>query len=199
MDNPNSVLDLIGNTPMLKTKNLDTGKCELFLKLECQNPGGSIKDRIALKMINDAEKQGLLKPGGCIVEATAGNTGLGLCLVAAAKGYRMIIVVPDKMSKEKIYHLRAMGAEVIVTRSDVMKGHEEYYQEIAEKISKEENAFYINQFCNKSNPQTHYESTGPEILRQMNDDVDAVICGVGSGGTISGLANFFKEIPVKLK
>ena len=193
MDNPNSVLDLIGNTPMLKTKNLDTGKCELFLKLECQNPGGSIKDRIALKMINDAEKQGLLKPGGCIVEATAGNTGLGLCLVAAAKGYRMIIVVPDKMSKEKIYHLRAMGAEVIVTRSDVMKGHEEYYQEIAEKISKEENAFYINQFCNKSNPQTHYESTGPEILRQMNNDVDAVICGVGSGGTISGLANFFKE------
>jgi len=193
MDNPNSVLDLIGNTPMLKTKNLDTGKCELFLKLECQNPGGSIKDRIALKMINDAEKQGLLKPGGCIVEATAGNTGLGLCLVAAAKGYRMIIVVPDKMSKEKIYHLRAMGAEVIVTRSDVMKGHEEYYQEIAEKISKEENAFYINQFCNKSNPQTHYESTGPEILKQMNNDVDAVICGVGSGGTISGLANFFKE------
>lgn len=193
MDNPNSVLDLIGNTPMLKTKNLDTGKCELFLKLECQNPGGSIKDRIALKMINDAEKQGLLKPGGCIVEATAGNTGLGLCLVAAAKGYRMIIVVPDKMSKEKIYHLRAMGAEVIVTRSDVMKGHEEYYQEIAEKISKEENAFYINQFCNKSNPQTHYESTGPEILRQMDNDVDAVICGVGSGGTISGLANFFKE------
>ena len=193
MDNPNSVLDLIGNTPMLKTKNLDTGKCELFLKLECQNPGGSIKDRIALKMINDAEKEGLLKPGGCIVEATAGNTGLGLCLVAAAKGYRMIIVVPDKMSKEKIYHLRAMGAEVIVTRSDVMKGHKEYYQEIAEKISKEENAFYINQFCNKSNPQTHYESTGPEILRQMNDDVDAVICGVGSGGTITGLANFFKE------
>ena len=193
MDNPNSVLDLIGNTPMLKTKNLDTGKCELFLKLECQNPGGSIKDRIALKMINDAEKQGLLKPGGCIVEATAGNTGLGLCLVAAAKGYRMIIVVPDKMSKEKIYHLRAMGAEVIVTRSDVMKGHEEYYQEIAEKISKEENAFYINQFCNKSNPQTHYESTGPEILKQMNNDVDAVICGVGSGGTITGLANFFKE------
>jgi len=197
MDNPNSVLDLIGNTPMLKTKNLDTGKCELFLKLECQNPGGSIKDRIALKMINDAEKHGLLKPGGCIVEATAGNTGLGLCLVAAAKGYRMIIVVPDKMSKEKIYHLRAMGAEVIVTRSDVMKGHEEYYQEIAEKISKEENAFYINQFCNKSNPQTHYESTGPEILRQMNDDVDAVICGVGSGGTISGLANFFKEYSSK--
>ena len=193
MDNPNSVLDLIGNTPMLKTKNLDTGKCELFLKLECQNPGGSIKDRIALKMINDAEKQGLLKPGGCIVEATAGNTGLGLCLVAAAKGYRMIIVVPDKMSKEKIYHLRAMGAEVIVTRSDVMKGHEEYYQEIAEKISKEENAFYINQFCNKSNPQTHYESTGPEILKQMNNNVDAVICGVGSGGTISGLANFFRE------
>ena len=155
MDNPNSVLDLIGNTPMLKTKNLDTGKCELFLKLECQNPGGSIKDRIALKMINDAEKEGILKPGGCIVEATAGNTGLGLCLVAAAKGYRMIIVVPDKMSKEKIYHLRAMGAEVVVTRSDVMKGHEEYYQEIAEKISKEENAFYINQFCNKSNPQRY--------------------------------------------
>ena len=193
MDNTNSVLDLIGNTPMLKTKNLDTGKCELFLKLECQNPGGSIKDRIALKMINDAEKEGILKPGGCIVEATAGNTGLGLCLVAAAKGYRMIIVVPDKMSKEKIYHLRAMGAEVVVTRSDVMKGHEEYYQEIAEKISKEENAFYINQFCNKSNPQTHYESTGPEILKQMNNDVDAVICGVGSGGTISGLGNFFKE------
>lgn len=124
-----NVLDLVGNTPLVKVNHLDTGKCELFLKLESHNPGGSIKDRIALSMIDAAEKSGKLKPGGLLVEATAGNTGLGLALVASQKGYKLLLVIPDKMSQEKIFHLRAMGAEVVLTRSDVGKGHPEYYQD----------------------------------------------------------------------
>ena len=132
MQKADTVLDLIGNTPLLKVQKLDTGKCELFLKLECQNPGGSIKDRIALSMIAAAEKEGKIGKGGTLVEATAGNTGLGLALVAAQKGYKLILVIPDKMSQEKISHLRALGAEIVNTRSDVEKGHPEYYQDMAE-------------------------------------------------------------------
>ena len=120
-----NTLQLIGNTPMIKVQNIDTGVCDLFLKLECQNPGGSIKDRIAVSMIEAAEKDGKLQPGDTILEATAGNTGIGLSLVAAQKGYKMIIVLPDKMSQEKIFNLKAMGAEVVITRSDVEKGHPE--------------------------------------------------------------------------
>ncbi|PAM26661.1 cystathionine beta-synthase, partial [Acinetobacter baumannii] len=122
-----SVSDLIGHTPLLQLHKLDTGPCSLFLKLENQNPGGSIKDRVALSMINEAERQGKLAPGGTIIEATAGNTGLGLALIAAQKNYRLILVVPDKMSREKIFHLRALGATVLLTRSDVNKGHPAYY------------------------------------------------------------------------
>jgi cystathionine beta-synthase len=125
------VLDLIGNTPLVKVTRLDTGCCELFLKLESQNPGGSIKDRIGVAMIEAAERDGRLKPGGTVVEATAGNTGLGLALVARAKGYRVVLVVPDKMSAEKVLHLKALGAEVHTTRSDVGKGHPDYYQDRA--------------------------------------------------------------------
>src|SRR5919106_1262842 len=132
-----TVLDLIGNTPLVEVTRLDAGRCRLFLKLEHQNPGGSIKDRIALAMIEAAEREGKLEPGALIVEATAGNTGLGLALVAAQKGYRLLIVVPDKMSQEKIFHLRAMGAEVRLTRSDVTKGHPEYYQDRAARIAAE--------------------------------------------------------------
>ncbi len=189
-----SVLSLIGNTPMVKVNNLDTGVCELYLKLESQNPGGSIKDRIALSMIEAAEKDGKLKPGGTIVEATAGNTGLGLALVASQKGYKLVLIIPDKMSQEKIFHLKALGAEVIMTRSDVGKGHAEYYQDMAERIAKERGGFYINQFENPSNPATHERSTGPEIWEQMDKKIDAIVCGVGSGGTLTGLARYFDKV-----
>src|SRR5438477_7527046 len=187
-----SVLDLIGNTPMIETRRLDTGPCRLFLKLESQNPGGSIKDRIAVSMIDAAEKAGL-KKNALLVEATAGNTGLGLALVAAQKGYRVLIVVPDKMSQEKIFHLRALGAEVVMTRSDVTKGHPDYYQDKAARIAAERGGYYVNQFGNPANPLAHELSTGPEIWRQMEERVDAVVAGVGTGGTITGLSRFFAK------
>lgn len=188
-----NVLEGIGKTPMVKISKIDTGPCELFLKLEANNPGGSIKDRIGLAMIEDAEKSGRLKPGGAIVEATAGNTGLALALVAAQKGYRLTIVVPDKMAQEKIFHLKALGADVRLTRSDVGKGNPEYYQDVAQKIADETGAFYVNQFGNPANPKAHETMTGPEIWGQMGEKMDAIVAGVGSGGTISGLAHFFEE------
>ena len=187
-----NVLEMIGSTPMVKVGRLDTGACELFLKMECQNPGGSIKDRIGLYMIEAAEKEGLIKPGDTLVEGTAGNTGLGLALVAAQKGYRLILVVPDKMSREKIFNLKAMGAEVILTRSDVAKGHPQYYQDLAHSIADEiEDAYFINQFGNPSNPRAHEELTGPEIWEQMEGRLDAIVVGVGSSGTMTGLSRFF--------
>ncbi|MDJ0936497.1 MAG: pyridoxal-phosphate dependent enzyme [Kiloniellales bacterium] len=189
-----NVLETIGNTPMVEATQLDAGPCRLFLKLESQNPGGSIKDRIGRSMIEAAERDGHLKPGGRIIEATAGNTGLGLALVAAQKGYGLTIVVPDKMAQEKIFHLRALGAEVLLTRSDVGKGHPEYYQDMAERIAGETGAFYVNQFGNPANPRAHVETTGPEIWAQMDHELDAVVCGVGSGGTITGLSRYFAEI-----
>ena len=188
-----NVLDMVGRTPMLKVRRLDTGPCELYLKLELMNPAGSIKDRIGLSMIAEAERRGDIKPGGTIVEATAGNTGLGLALVAAQKGYRVILVLPDKMSQEKIFNLRAMGAEVVLTRSDVVKGHPEYYQDVGARIAREQGAYYINQFANPDNPKAHAMTTGPEILEQMQGRVDAVVVGVGSSGTIAGLTSCFKE------
>ena len=194
---PTALLSMIGNTPMLEVTKLDTGVCKLFLKLESQNPGGSIKDRVALTMIEAAEKSGQLKPGGTIIEATAGNTGLGLALVASQKGYRLILVIPDKMSREKIFHLKALGAEIRITRSDVGKGHAEYYQDMAERIGKETGAFYINQFENPANPFAHETTTGPEIFAQMDEQIDAMIAGVGSGGTMTGLANYFARVSPK--
>ena len=190
----NSVLELIGNTPMLKVNHLDTGPCDLYLKLENQNPGGSIKDRIGLSMIQAAEDRGDLKPGATLVEGTAGNTGIGLALVAAQKGYKLILVIPDKMSKEKIFNLKAMGAEIVLTRSDVAKGHPQYYQDLAKTISEETpNAYFINQFGNPDNPQAHIDTTGPEIMQQMDDNMDAIVFGVGSSGTMSGLTAYLKE------
>ncbi len=189
-----NVLEMIGNTPMLELKRLDTGPCRLFVKMESMNPGNSIKDRIAVYMIDQAEKSGQLKPGGRIVEATAGNTGLALALIASQKGYDLTVVVPDKMSDEKISHLRAMGADVHLTRSDVAKGHPEYYQEVAASLAAADpNSFYINQFSNHANPQAHYETTGPEIWGQMDGDIDAFVSGVGSGGTVSGVGRYLKE------
>src|SRR6058998_1064166 len=153
---PPAILSLIGDTPLVEVTQIDTGLCQLFLKLENQNPGGSIKDRIALSMIEAAEKDGSLKPGGVIVEATAGNTGLGLAEVAVPKGYRLILVVPDKIAREKILHLRALGVEVRLTRSDVHKGHPDYYQDIAQRIAAETpGAIFINQFENPANPAAH--------------------------------------------
>jgi cystathionine beta-synthase len=189
-----AVLSLIGNTPLIRVTRLDTGPCELFLKLESQNPGGSIKDRIGLAMIDAAEREGRLKPGGTVIEATAGNTGLGLALVARAKGYRVVLVVPDKMSTEKILHLKAMGAEVHITRSDVGKGHPEYYQDYAARLAAGiPGAFYTDQFNNPDNPRAHEQTTAPEIWEQMQHRLDAVVCGVGSAGTITGLTRFFRN------
>ena len=189
-----NVLELIGNTPMVKAQHLDTGVCELYLKLECMNPGGSIKDRIGLKMIEAAEARGELKPGALIVEGTAGNTGIGLALVAQQKGYKLLLVVPDKMSREKIFNLRAMGAEVVLTRSDVAKGHPDYYQDMAARIAAETpGAYFINQFGNPDNPAAHEQGTGPEIWAQMDGDMDAIVFGCGSSGTMTGLSRFFAK------
>jgi cystathionine beta-synthase len=185
---------------MLRLRHLDTGCCELYVKLENLNPGQSIKDRIAVEMVAAAERSGALKPGGTIVEATAGNTGIALALIAALKGYRLVVVMPDKMSEEKVSHLRAMGAEVRMTRSDVAKGHPDYYQDVAERLSKEiPNSIYVNQFANPANPLAHERTTGPEIWEQMGGRIDAFVAGVGSGGTVSGVGRFLKSKDPKVQ
>jgi cystathionine beta-synthase len=195
-----SLLDLIGKTPMVEVTKIDTGPCRLFLKLEAQNPGGSIKDRIALSMIAAAEAEGFLKPGGTIVEATAGNTGLALTLVGQAKGYKVLLVIPDKMSKEKIQHLRAMGADVRLTRSDVPHGHPEYYTDMAERLAQQiPGGFYVNQFANDANSLAHFQTTGPEIWEQMDHKVDAFVAGIGSGGTITGIGQYLKSVGSEAK
>jgi len=191
-----SVLELVGRTPIVRARRLDTGPCTLYLKLESQNPGGSIKDRIGLSMIEAAERRGDIQPGDTLVEGTAGNTGIGLALVAQQKGYKLILVVPDKMSREKIFNLKAMGAEVVLTRSDVAKGHPDYYQDMAERIARETpGAYFINQFGNPDNPAAHEAGTGPEMLEQMADagGIDAIVFGCGSSGTMTGLSRCFAE------
>ena len=190
-----NVLDAIGKTPLMEVSQLDTGPCRLFLKLENQNPTGSIKDRIGLSLIEAAEREGKIKPGGTLIEATAGNTGLGLALVAAQKGYKLILVIPDKMAQEKILHLRALGADTRITRSDVNKGHPDYYQDVAERLAREiPNSFYVNQFANPANPAAHESTTGPEIWAQMEQMMDAMVVGVGSGGTLTGLSRYFGRV-----
>jgi len=194
-DKPPAILSLIGDTPLVEVTQIDTGPCHLFLKLENQNPGGSIKDRIGLSMIEAAEREGKLEPGGTVIEATAGNTGIGLALVAGAKGYRVLLVIPDKMSQEKISHVKALGAEVRITRSDVTRGHPEYYQDVAARLAEQiPGGFYVNQFSNPANPLAHERTTGPEIWEQMRHDVDAIVVGVGSGGTLTGLGRFFNRV-----
>jgi len=189
-----NILETIGNTPIVELTHTDTGLCRLFIKLENQNPGGSIKDRVGLSMITQAEKQGKIKPGDTLIEATAGNTGIGLALAARLKGYNLILVIPDKMSQEKINHLRALGVEILLTRSDVGKGHPEYYQDYALRVANERGAFYVNQFENPANPLAHETTTAPEIWEQLEHQVDAVVVGVGSSGTITGLTNYFKKV-----
>src|SRR5438067_6425 len=190
-----ALFSLIGNTPLVEVTRIDTGPCQLFLKLEAQNPGGSIKDRIGHAMIAAAELDGRLQPGGVVVEATAGNTGLGLALIARIKGYRVVLVVPDKMASEKILHLKALGAEIHVTRSDVGKGHPEYYQDLAARLAREiPGAWLADQFNNPDNPRAHETTTGPEIWEQMKHEIDAIVVGVGSSGTLTGLSRYFAQV-----
>jgi cystathionine beta-synthase len=190
-----ALFQLIGNTPLVQLTQFDTGVCQLFVKLESQNPGGSIKDRVGLAMIEAAERDGRLQPGGTIIEATAGNTGLGLALVGKLKGYRVLLVVPDKMSTEKVLHLKALGAEVRTTRSDVAKGHPEYYQDYAARLAAEiPGAFFADQFNNPTNPLAHETTTGPEIWEQTGHELDAIVVGVGSSGTLTGLTRYFRTV-----
>jgi cystathionine beta-synthase len=195
-----ALFSLIGNTPLVEVTRMDTGLCQLFLKLESQNPGGSIKDRIGRAMIEEAEADGRLRPGGVVVEATAGNTGLGLALVARIKGYRVVLVVPDKMASEKILHLKALGAEIHLTRSDVGKGHPEYYQDYAARLARAiPGAWFADQFNNPANPRAHETTTGPELWEQMHHELDAIVVGVGSSGTLTGLSRFFGRVQPELE
>ncbi len=191
----NTVLDVVGETPMVKLHRVVKGLgWTVWAKLEFMNPGGSMKDRIALKMIEVAERTGKLKKGGTIVESTSGNTGAGLAIVAAVKGYRIICVMPDKMSAEKINYLKALGSRVIVTPTAVAPEDPRSYYSVAKRIADETpNSFYANQYYNEANPKAHFESTGPEIFDQCQGKIDAFICGVGTGGTISGTGLFLKS------
>jgi cystathionine beta-synthase len=190
-----SVLDLVGHTPAVPlTRIARAVPYRLLAKLEFLNPGGSVKDRIGLRMIDEAEAQGWLKPGGTIVEATSGNTGVGLALVAAVRGYHMVFVIPDKMSTEKIRLLRAYGARVVVTPSQLPADHPMSHYSVARRLAKEiPNAYYPNQYENPQNPEAHYRTTGPEIDRDGGPDLSAVVATVGTGGTLSGVGRYFKE------
>lgn len=188
------VLQAIGNTPVVRLNRVTRGApAHFFAKLEFLNPGGSIKDRIGFWMIEDAERRGLLHPGGTIVEGTSGNTGVGLAIAAAIKGYKCIFVLPDKMSSEKIQNLRAFGARVVVTPTAVEPDDPRSYYQVSRRLAQEtDNALYINQYDNLSNREAHYRMTGPEILRQM-PDIDVLVAGIGTGGTICGAGRYLKE------
>ncbi|MGE5295225.1 MAG: cystathionine beta-synthase, partial [Solirubrobacterales bacterium] len=189
------VLQTIGHTPLIRLNKITEGlAAALWVKVECFNPGGSVKDRIGLAMIEDAEKTGQLKPGGTIVEATAGNTGAGLAVVAAVKGYRCIFVLPDKMSEDKVNLLKAYGAEVVITPTSVPPDSPESYNGVAERLAREiPGAFRPNQFANSQNPLAHYCTTGPEIWADTNGELDVFVAGMGTGGTISGTGRYLKE------
>lgn len=195
-----NILQTIGNTPLVKLNNVAKGiTANIYAKLEFLNPGGSVKDRMALYIIRDAEKRGLLKPGGTIVENTSGNTGFGVAMVAAVIGYKTIFTIPDKMSEEKISTLKAFGAEVIVTKTDVPPDSPESYYEIAKKIAREKKAFYVDQYNNPKNIEAHYKTTGPEIWRDTKSKVDYLVGGIGTGGTLSGAGRFLKEKNKRIK
>lgn len=190
-----NVLETVGNTPLIKlNKSVREIPATVFAKVETFNPGHSIKDRMAIQMIDDAEKAGLLKPGGTIIECTSGNTGMGLALVAAVRGYRCIFTTTDKQSKEKIDMLKAMGAEVYICPTDVPADDPRSYYSVARRLSEEiPNSFWCNQYENPSNPKAHYLTTGPEIWRQTDGKITHLVVGVGTGGTISGTGRFLKE------
>ncbi len=195
MEYKNSILETIGNTPLIKLSKITKGlKPQIFAKLESANPGGSVKDRIGYSMIDAAEKSGELKPGGTIIEATSGNTGIGLALTAAVRGYKTIFVVTDKVSSEKINYLRALGGEVIVVSNAVEPDSPEYYVNVAKRIHKETpNSIFAYQYSNPANPEIHYRTTGPEIWRQTDGKITHLISSIGTGGTISGTGRYLKE------
>src|SRR3990172_1651708 len=191
----NNILQAIGRTPLVKLNKITEGiESTIYAKVEFMNPGGSVKDRIGIAMIEAAEREGLLKPGGTIIEATAGNTGVGLALTASIKGYKTIFVMPDKMSEDKISLLKAYGAEVVITPTSVPPDSPDSYNGVAERLCREiPGAFRPNQFENPNNPLAHYLSTGPEIWEDSDGKVDVFIAGMGTGGTISGVGKFLKE------
>jgi cystathionine beta-synthase len=190
-----TILDAIGNTPLVRLNRVSGGSgADVLAKLENLNPGGSVKDRIGIAMVREAEKKGLLKPGGTIIEPTSGNTGTGLAMVACVKGYKMIFTMPDKMSEEKRSLLRAYGARVVVTPTNVTPESPEHYIRVAERLARETpNSYMPNQYVNTANPAAHYQTTGPEIWRQTDGKLDAFVCGMGTGGTITGTGRFLKE------
>jgi cystathionine beta-synthase len=190
-----SVLDLVGNTPLVKLNRLVNKKMATVLaKMENLNPGGSVKDRMAVNMVRRAEEAGILEPGATLVESTSGNTGLGLAMTAAVKGYRCVFTMPDKMSKEKIDMLKAYGADVIITRTDLPHDHPESYVEVAKRIARETPAgFYTDQYYNMNNPEAHYLTTGPELWEDTDGQIDCLVGGIGTGGTISGAGRYLKE------
>ena len=190
-----TVLELVGNTPIVRLDRIGRGvEPQLLAKLEYLNPGGSVKDRIGMAMIEAAERDGKLQPGGTIVEPTSGNTGVGLAIAAAAKGYRCIFVMPDKMSQEKISMLRAYGADVVITPTAVPADSPESYYSVSSRLAEEiPGGFKPDQYSNMSNPETHYRVTGPEIIEQTGGEIDALVISVGTGGTISGVGRYFKE------
>ena len=196
-----NILETVGNTPLVRLNRLAEGLApKIYAKVEYFNPGGSVKDRIAVSMIDDAEKRGKLKPGGTIIEGTSGNTGIGLALVAAQRGYKLIFTITDKQSREKINFLKALGAEVIVCPTAVEPEDPRSYYSIAKKLSQEiPNAYYPNQYDNPANPKTHYETTGPEIWKDTEGKITHFVAGMGTGGTISGTAKFLKEKNPKIK
>ncbi|MBI2446143.1 pyridoxal-phosphate dependent enzyme [Candidatus Micrarchaeota archaeon] len=194
MDAHESILESVGDTPLVRLGKLSAGFAATVLaKVEYLNPGGSVKDRMAIKMIRDAESNGLLKPGGSIVEPTSGNTGAGLAMAAAVLGYHAVFVVPDKVSKEKIDLLKAYGADVVITPTNVDRFDSRSYYKVAERIAEQTGAYRPNQYFNPANPQAHYESTGPEIWRQTRGKITHFVAGMGTGGTISGIARYLKE------
>ena len=192
---------MIGNTPLVRLNKIAKNvKPIMLVKLESLNPGGSVKDRIGIAMIETAEKQGFVKPGGTIVEPTSGNTGMGLAMAASVKGYKMIFTMPDKMSEEKRSLLRAFGAEVVVTPTNVPPDSPQHYIRVAERLARETpNSFMPNQYVNKMNPLAHYQTTGPEIYRQTDGELDMLVCGVGTGGTITGTGRYLKERKRKIR
>ncbi len=189
------ITDLVGNTPLLRLKRVTAGiKAKVLVKLEYMNPGGSVKDRMAFYMLDQLEKEGKLKKGGIIVEATSGNTGVGIAMYAAAKGYKAIFTIPDKMSLEKINLLKAFGAKVVVTPTAVPPDSPESYYEVAKKIHSETpGSVMLEQYFNQKNPEAHYRTTGPEIWQQTEGKLDYVVIGIGTGGTMSGTAKYLKE------
>src|ERR671912_1051436 len=194
-DIKDSILDTVGDTPLVRLSRIGAGLTpEILGKVEYFNPGGSIKDRVALRLVEAAERDGRLKPGGTLIEPTSGNTGTGLAIAARIKGYRVIAVMPDKMSKEKIDLLRAYGAEVVVTPTDVDPDSPQAYYRVADRLTQEiPGAFQPNQYANPANPQTHYETTGPELWRQSGGAITHLVVGVGTGGTITGTGRYLKE------